>query len=337
MSSRTGYVKLYRSATARDLGNITTLGLFAELLFRANRWMTIIRQNGNRVALPVGAMPFGYRSLAEECGVTVKTLRRHLQLLIERGTIVVTASREGSILQIVNYETYQGLVKTGITPSNPPMKNKEKEKTKKEVLAVGVQSGPARVAPRSKAQPKAASAVSVAPSPGSVYDPMLHNISETPCVTPVDDSPRSELSDNSVCSVEKSDNVRQCGSETGWHPPLDPTAIVPEKPKLPAAIRDELNNLYSRLPNKPELWKSTDVDWSNRSTWGRKKPDEKTACGYEGDRGRNRRLKQGPVVVSLSQSHSFGSTHTAGTPGAAEALVATLAHIRGQGVRAVAL
>ena len=95
-------------------------------------WMHILvnanyrSKNWHGVLIDRGSFLTSYRHLSDECGVTVKSLRRALTCLQKSGEIRTERAQAGTLITVLNYAKFQSLAKqegtasntVGITPSN---------------------------------------------------------------------------------------------------------------------------------------------------------------------------------------------------------------------------
>lgn len=104
-----GWIKVYRSMLDGDIGqNGNCLGLFIRLLAWANLKPSKVRFNGATLELPRGSLLMGVRDIAEKMHCDKNTVLRHMRFLEKRGTLTRKFAMEGSVIEIVNFEEYQG-------------------------------------------------------------------------------------------------------------------------------------------------------------------------------------------------------------------------------------
>ena len=87
-------------------------------------WMHILvnanyrSKNWHGVLIDRGSFLTSYRHLSEECGVTVKSLRRALTCLQKSGEIRTERAQAGTLITVLNYAKFQSLAKQEGTASN---------------------------------------------------------------------------------------------------------------------------------------------------------------------------------------------------------------------------
>lgn len=140
-----GWVKLWRKASLGDINsNYTRGGLFSALISMANIQPSRIDWGGRPRDLERGQIATSLHELAELGQTDRKTVSKHLNYLALRSTIKVEKSKQGVVLTILNYETYQG-VDAEWSPQGPhtmdhgmdhgvPHNEERKNKRKKEYI-----------------------------------------------------------------------------------------------------------------------------------------------------------------------------------------------------------
>lgn len=105
-----GWVKIYRKAILGDIGaNYTRSGLFQTLIVIANIQSSTAVWKGKPRKINRGEMVTSLSELAELGECDSRTVNRHLNYLVLRGTIDVEKSNFGTFIKILNYERYQGV------------------------------------------------------------------------------------------------------------------------------------------------------------------------------------------------------------------------------------
>lgn len=135
-----GFIKLNRKMVGWEwFDNPSVLAVWVHILFRAN-WKDN-RYHGE--VIPRGSFVTSLPKLAEECGVSVSTLRRCLKRLENTGEIVVKATHRGTFVNVRRYAVYQGSgvegwhadehtdEHTGEHTDEQLMKNRKKRKNRK--------------------------------------------------------------------------------------------------------------------------------------------------------------------------------------------------------------
>lgn len=104
-----GWVKVWRKMLEAD--DFTSDGLmshvFIQVLLRASRHPGHARLNGAHIDTPPGTLLVKIRSFAELLGMSKDVLCRKLKYLHDRGTLEVKTGREGTVITVVNFASYQ--------------------------------------------------------------------------------------------------------------------------------------------------------------------------------------------------------------------------------------
>lgn len=111
MRSQTGWVKLYRRALENDIGsNAYLFTIFSTLLCWANYEdsPTTINWMGKPRKIERGFVLTSATEIAARWNVNRNTVSRWLNYLVLRNTISIEKSTSGLIIEIKNYEIYQG-------------------------------------------------------------------------------------------------------------------------------------------------------------------------------------------------------------------------------------
>lgn len=116
----TGYILLYRSLLDWEwYSDVNTKTLFLHLLLTVNfedrKWRGKLIKRGQRVC--------SRDQLAEETGLTQQSVRTALNKLKSTGEITNTASPQGTVITVVNYDKYQIL--TNSLTNDQPTNNQQ--------------------------------------------------------------------------------------------------------------------------------------------------------------------------------------------------------------------
>lgn len=119
-----GWVKIYRKAILGDIGsNFTRGGLFATLIGIANIQDSTVSWRGKPRKLERGEIATSIAELSELGETDRRTVDRHLNYLVLRGTITIEKSKSGTIVKILNYERYQAVDADSAKPQRNDMYN----------------------------------------------------------------------------------------------------------------------------------------------------------------------------------------------------------------------
>lgn len=103
-----GWVKIHRKALLGDIGaSYIRSGLFGTLVAIANLQESTAVWNGKPRKIQRGELVTSLKELAELGDVDEKTVNRHLNYLVLRGTIILEKSRTGTFIKFLNFEQYQ--------------------------------------------------------------------------------------------------------------------------------------------------------------------------------------------------------------------------------------
>jgi hypothetical protein len=118
----TGWIKLYRSILDWEWwSDRNTRDLFVYCLIRANH--ESVNWRGHAIA--PGQFVTTIRSLAIECGLTVRETRTALSHLISTHELTQETTHDYSILTVCNYDKYQGVISDSDTPNDTPADTQE--------------------------------------------------------------------------------------------------------------------------------------------------------------------------------------------------------------------
>jgi len=140
-----GWVKLYRKSADDIWLHPLRSAVFIYFLRNAAWKEKSMDFSGESIVLKPGQLIIGQSYLAErlstESKITVYRVRRAIKYLHQRGTIVVLTKRRGTLITVVNWETYQAdQIKSELSPNLTQIKTdtneEEKKKRKKEYKAV---------------------------------------------------------------------------------------------------------------------------------------------------------------------------------------------------------
>ena len=100
-----GFIKLHRSILKWEWwDDANTTRVFLYLLLNAN-WEDS-RFEGH--VIPKGSLVVSWKSLSENCGISVQSARTAINHLKSTGEITIKSTNKFSIVSIVNWEKYQG-------------------------------------------------------------------------------------------------------------------------------------------------------------------------------------------------------------------------------------
>jgi len=129
-----GWIKIHRKVLEWEwYDDANTFRLFVHLLLKANHKT----KNYRGVRLTCGSIMTGRDLLASETGLSVQQVRTCLERLKSTNEITINSTKQGTIIQVVNYEKYQ--VSTNDSTAEQPTSNQQvtinkKEKNIKEVM-----------------------------------------------------------------------------------------------------------------------------------------------------------------------------------------------------------
>ena len=130
-----GWIKLHRSILDWEwYDDVNVMRLFLHCLFKANhkdkKYRGAVVKRGTFLA--------GRELLAQETGLSVQQIRTSLSKLKSTNELTIKSSRQGSVVEVVNYDKYQTATNT-VTNDQPASnqqvtsnKNDKNEKNKKE-------------------------------------------------------------------------------------------------------------------------------------------------------------------------------------------------------------
>lgn len=105
-----GWIKTHRAITNHWIGkNGHALAIFSTLLCWANYKQSKIMFKGKLITLERGQLLITKRQMADQLGFDRKLIERNLKLLQDDDTIVQQTSNHGTIITIINYDTYQDI------------------------------------------------------------------------------------------------------------------------------------------------------------------------------------------------------------------------------------
>lgn len=103
-----GWVKIHRRAMLGDINaNFTRGGLFAALISMANIQESTIAWRGRPRRLDRGEIATSIKELSDLGETDRKTIEKHLNYLVLRGTIILEKSAQGTLIKILNFDFYQ--------------------------------------------------------------------------------------------------------------------------------------------------------------------------------------------------------------------------------------
>lgn len=103
-----GWFKIHRKMWEVDLTqNGHLLAIWMTLLAWASVKEIKVLHNGKQETLPPGSLVFGYRELADQVRFSTKTVQKWIRYLQQSERISLKSSRNGTIVSIINWSTYQ--------------------------------------------------------------------------------------------------------------------------------------------------------------------------------------------------------------------------------------
>ena len=99
-----GYLKFYRKMMSWEwYKDLVVKSVFFHCLFRANYQDT----QWNGIAIKRGQFITSYKKMAEECGLSVKQIRRAISALTRTHEIEYEGHSKYSVITVVKYDSYQ--------------------------------------------------------------------------------------------------------------------------------------------------------------------------------------------------------------------------------------
>lgn len=132
-----GYIKIHRKAIFGDIGqNPFLFSIWVWLLAVANYKATKARFQGEQVTVERGQLLTSAKEISEQFGVSRSTVLRHLDYLRKTNRIEARSTHQGTLVTILNYESYQGIDSLlGITDDSPMDHERYNERITSDILS----------------------------------------------------------------------------------------------------------------------------------------------------------------------------------------------------------
>jgi len=115
-----GWIKIHRKITDWEWYNdINTFRLFMHLILKANHKA----RNYRGVNIELGCLMTGRELLSKETGLTIQQIRTCLERLKSTNEITIKTTKQGTIIQVLNYKKYQ--VSTNEITTEQPQSNQQ--------------------------------------------------------------------------------------------------------------------------------------------------------------------------------------------------------------------
>jgi len=115
-----GWIKIHRKITDWEWYNdINTFRLFMHLILKANHKA----RNYRGVNIELGCLMTGRDLLSKETGLSIQQIRTCLERLKSTNEITIKTTKQGTIIQVLNYKKYQ--VSTNEITTEQPQSNQQ--------------------------------------------------------------------------------------------------------------------------------------------------------------------------------------------------------------------
>ena len=115
-----GWIKIHRKITEWEwYDDVNTFRLFMHLILKANHKA----RNYRGVNIELGCLMTGRELLSKETGLSIQQIRTSLDRLKSTNEITIKSTKQGTIIQVLNYKKYQ--VSTNEITTEQPQSNQQ--------------------------------------------------------------------------------------------------------------------------------------------------------------------------------------------------------------------
>lgn len=115
-----GWIKIHRKITDWEwYDDVNTFRLFMHLILKANHKA----RNYRGVNIELGCLMTGRELLSKETGLSIQQIRTCLERLKSTNEITIKSTKQGTIIQVLNYKKYQ--VSTNEITTEQPQSNQQ--------------------------------------------------------------------------------------------------------------------------------------------------------------------------------------------------------------------